>query len=360
MPATVTGNGSGSESSSGNIILDSPTTSLTYAGDMFVAVIAYRGNAAFTVPAGWTKNEEENTGNTTEETTGSISSVMVATKVLAPGDFPLPEDYTFTRTGGGVATGIIYRLRGVGKTLPIDVSSSFTLAAANTNVSPLPGITTSEDDELLFMVVSLARNCEPTNFVATTPATLTRIAWFGTATGANVDVGIARATKTTAGATGNFGVTAGASARHCAAVIAIKAQLSDTIAPAVVSAAGTVVNPSVRLGSIVIEPNVVAKGTVVNPSIVLGSVVVSPAPASVVGVVVDPLISTSSVSITPAQASASGIVVDPVVKGELVVSSEPADAKSATSLELVEISQGPLFAPEFPITSVWTPQEALS
>lgn len=352
--------GGGNSVASGNLTLDTPNNSQDK--DLLVAIIAYRSNVAFTVPAGWTKNIEQNGGNAVSETIGSISSLLIASKLLVPGDFPLSDPFTFTRAGGDAAVGVMFSFRGVGQSSPVDVVTSLALAAAGTTVGPALSFTTTEADERLLGVVAGARNALINNFTATTPATLAEVTdWFGTASGAHVDIGYGVGTKTIAGATGNFNASDAASARHVIGVIAIKAALSVLITPSVDSMGFATVAPTTLLGSINLTPTPRGMGlATIVPTLILSSIVATPQPASLGFATVDPVVATSSATIVNPIASFGFATVPPTVDDAVRIT-PTACAMSMISIgPTVAIVQGAAFNPEAPASSSWTAQAAAS
>jgi hypothetical protein len=98
----------------GGVVLTSPdgttwTCPVLKTGDLFVAMIAYRSNAAFSLPSGWSLvATQQSSGNTLTVTSTSIGSGLMAYCVY---DAASPPGYTFTRTAGNVAYGrlAVYR-----------------------------------------------------------------------------------------------------------------------------------------------------------------------------------------------------------------------------------------------------------
>lgn len=219
----------------GNLTLAEPAG--VQEGDLLVAVISYRSNASFANTGSiWTKQEEENSGNTTANSTGSIGSGVAFWGIRGSS----APDLTFERTGGNVARGCIiaYRPDDAGDTFEIDTSTSLTLAAASTSFT-MSGFTPAQDATLLVWCGFGARNTtlsafdaatDPTTASGTTTDTTTdpyfdtwlRRVTSGTATGADCTIAIADAVQETATATGNFTYTAGSSARHAGAVLAFR------------------------------------------------------------------------------------------------------------------------------------------
>ena len=221
--------------SGGNLTLAEPAG--VQEGDLLVAVISYRSNASFANTGSiWTKQEEENSGNTTANSTGSIGSGVAFWGIRGSS----APDLTFERTGGNVARGCIiaYRPDDAGDTFEIDTSTSLTLAAASTSFT-MSGFTPAQDATLLVWCGFGARNTtlsafdaatDPTTASGTTTDTTTnpyydtwlRRVTSGTSTGADCTIAIADAVQETATATGNFTYTAGSSARHAGAVLAFR------------------------------------------------------------------------------------------------------------------------------------------
>lgn len=209
---------------SGNITLTEPAGVIQ--GDLLVACISYRSNAAFTKPSGWTDITSQNTGNTTANGTGSIGSGFMA-YIRRGSSAP---SLVFTRTAGDVAIGRIVAYRDSDSSGTLVTQTSATLGTAATAIS-VSGVTTSNDRDLIVVAACGARNSTFTNFdTATDPATASSTnsgqtaapiagTWqeradSGTTTGADCSLGIADAVRATAGATGNITITASSSARH--------------------------------------------------------------------------------------------------------------------------------------------------
>lgn len=205
---------------SGDLTLTEPAG--VQAGDLLVACISYRSNAAFTEPTGWTNTDSENTGNVTVNATGSIASAHMS-HIVRGGSAP---SLVWTRTAGDLARGAILAYRRTdGGTPAFDQASSSTLASASTTGSTT-GITTVEEDTLLIMLEAGASNVTCSNARATDPA---QADWAehtdaGSTNGADGRLAISSATKVTAGATGTFQWTASASRRHATIVGAFRAK----------------------------------------------------------------------------------------------------------------------------------------
>jgi hypothetical protein len=128
---------------SGNLTLTEPA-SICRAGDLLVAIIAYRSNVAFANPAGstWTTiATQQSSGNTNTTAASGIGSGHVAYHLRGAST---PTDRVFTRTLGDVALGGIFAFRYVDQSTPIDNSASITIAAASTTANTLnlwtPGV----------------------------------------------------------------------------------------------------------------------------------------------------------------------------------------------------------------------------
>ncbi len=202
---------------SGDLLLTEPSGAQN--GDLLVACIAYRSNVAFAAPAGWTIANQQSSGNTNTSATG-IASGLLAYQVRngAP-------SLTFTRTGGGVAAGAISVYRPSRGLAELEAAVGVTLGSNGTSVSST-GITASLADELLVM---LAAGVDPFSALGSYAAATdpTAASWTerldsANASGVGVRIGIASATKTTSGATGNLSYTTGTSSRHAIITAAFK------------------------------------------------------------------------------------------------------------------------------------------
>jgi hypothetical protein len=91
-------------SNSGNITLTIGSASaVPQEGDLLIAHIAYRGNAPFSAPAGWTIHEQASDANTARSDFISRHGGLVASIIRGPSN----PSSTFTRTGGANAIGRI-------------------------------------------------------------------------------------------------------------------------------------------------------------------------------------------------------------------------------------------------------------
>lgn len=183
-------------------------------------------------------------------------------------------------------------------------------------------------------------------------------------------------------------LTSGATTAGSYAVMGVEVDTSAasggvTVEPAVVTAAGAVVTPTVVLGSVTITPTAVAAvGAVVAPTVVLGSITITPSVIDAVGAVIDPTVDIGGggTLVTPAAIDAVGAVVDPTLFfGSLTASPAPvaavgsvvnpsivtgggeilvpsvAEAASETTIEEILVGSGWKFGTQAPLSSVWTP-----
>lgn len=196
---------------SGDNVLAEPSGMAS--GDLMVAMLAYRSNAAFTAPSGWTLVAQHSTGNT--DASAGIASGGMWWKFY-PGS---ASSHTFTRTAGDICFGRIYAYSGVtasGNTA-VDVSASTLLAAISSTITLEP-LTTTTDNELIVAFAAHADQGSAMSFVAATDPTgnsginidtsaASTLTWFlrqkdSTAQGADGGFGAADCVKATAGSTG--------------------------------------------------------------------------------------------------------------------------------------------------------------
>lgn len=133
------------------------------------------------------------------------------------------------------------------------------------------------------------------------------------------------------------------------------------VAPAEAAAAGSVVAPTIVLGSLTIGPAAAAAvGAVVAPGILSGSIAVTPAVAAAVGTVVDPTVEIEGGSevVSPAAAEAVGDVAAPTITfGSVTVAPTVAEAIGATVDPTVIEAPGRRFGPlDEPLSPFWTPE----
>jgi hypothetical protein len=209
-------------SASGNLTLSEPAG--IAAGDLMLACIAYRSNAAFTVPGDWNLVATQQSSGDTDATNGIASGLMMW-KVRG-GSAPT---LTFNRTAGDVAIGLIIAYTGGHATTPYDTGSAATAGALSVAVSTA-GFNTAEAGELIVAMTAAGDTLNVSAFdAATDPATAsgaldtvslpTAGTWieredFSTGTGADTGLGIADAIRASAGATGTISATISGTGRH--------------------------------------------------------------------------------------------------------------------------------------------------
>lgn len=217
------------EVASGDLTLTEPAG--VQAGDLLIACIAYRGSAAFSLPAGWSLVRQESSGDTVSPT-GGIGSGLMAW-INRGGSAPA---LTFTRTAGDVALGNIDAWRPADATKPATLTASVatTLGAASTTVATGSGFSTLIANELLVIAGWQGDNVAASAYSDSSGATWAERQDSNTTTGADTGLAIATATKATAGAITNFQYTAsGTAARHviiAAAFRETKVLTADTVA----------------------------------------------------------------------------------------------------------------------------------
>jgi hypothetical protein len=237
MPWGVPKIGSLVEVASGNITLTEPAS--VAQGDLMVACIGYRSNAAFTLPSGWTLCAPQQSSGDTDATNGIASGVMayIVRGASAP-------SLVFTRTGGDVAQGRIISYSGGGSS-PYVTGSSATLGSASATVTTAT-LTTPHANCLIVAMSSAGDTLSASAFdAATDPTTAsgatdtttapTAGTWIeradnSTGTGADHGLAIADAVRATAGATGTIQATISASARHVMIAAVFTQQNAPTVA----------------------------------------------------------------------------------------------------------------------------------
>ena len=246
MAWTFVGISNATTAASGNITLTEPAG--CQAGDMLIACISFRSNAAFSMPSGWTQIHQENSGNTENVTiSNAIASGLMA---YIKRGAATPADRTFTRTGGDVAFGRIVAIRSDEGGVDFDASVGLTMAAASTAVNTVSGITTAEANEFLVFMIGGADDGSASSYAAATDPTTgwTERADTSTTTGADTNLVVATAEKATAGATGAFSATHSDSARHVAIVAAFKQVASLSAEAGTYTTTGVnVTNPGINL-----------------------------------------------------------------------------------------------------------------
>lgn len=219
-------------SASGNYTLTEPSG--VQQGDVLVVDFATRSNVIYT-NADWTFPQSDTTGNTTNNTTGSIVSYQTGYCIRGSS----APSYTFNRTGGSRCLGTVraYRSSRAG-TPSFDTSAEVAMASAGTTVTLTGGVTTTDIDELLVTAVYGARANTVSNMDGTTEVTgnsgatdTTTPPVLGTWTersdrnnGTSPTVALAcyDTIKRTAGSTGNLTATESQSARHGMTAMAFK------------------------------------------------------------------------------------------------------------------------------------------
>lgn len=212
---------------SGNITLAEPAGIAV--GDLMVVCIAYRSNAAFTVPGDWNLVATQQSSGDTDATNGIASGVMMW--CIRGGSAPT---LTFNRTAGDVAQGRIIAYTGASVT-PYDTGAAATNPGASANVS-VSAITTAEAGELVVAMVSCGDNLSTSAFASgadtqsgatdttTAPTNNTWIERADTGTNTGADSGLAIADNVwSAAATKTPSATVSAAARHVMVVGAFKA-----------------------------------------------------------------------------------------------------------------------------------------
>jgi hypothetical protein len=230
----------------GNLTLAEPSGIAQ--GDLMVCCIAYRSNAAFTVPGDWDLVATQQSSGDTDATDGIASGVMMwcVRGSSAP-------TLTFNRTGGDVALGRIIAYSGVQRTSPYDTGSANTLAVSSVTATTGTFSTALANELIVAMAVAGDEPDTSSAFDAatdpTTPsgATDTTTAptvgtWIeradsSTGTGADTALAIADAIRGTAGATGTIQCTHSAASRAVMIAGAWKIDVAPTISPNTADAA---------------------------------------------------------------------------------------------------------------------------
>lgn len=209
------------EAASGNVTLNEPAG--TAQGDLIVACIAFRSNAAFTLPTGgeWAFVATQQSSGDTDAIEG-IASGLMAYCVRGAN----PPNYVFTRTAGDVAHGRTLAYRGVNTSSPYNTGGATTLGTIGEPA--LTGFTAAAGDLLVAMISHGDNSLTATMDAATDPGTAsngtdittepTVGTWIerhdlGDNSGADVGIFIADAVKTGAGATGDFSADAATTTR---------------------------------------------------------------------------------------------------------------------------------------------------
>lgn len=220
---TLVGIGSAATALSGNVSPVAPAGGQK--GDLYVAIIAFRSNAAFAAPAGWTIHQQQSTGNVSTTASTAIGSGLIAS--IVRGD--AAPATAFTRTAGDVALAriLIYRAN---NGIPRFMTSSSSTAAANATALSTAELNITSKDTLIVAGFCGADNTTVSTFDAATDPTTASAAtnttspptagtWYeradaSTTSGADTALGVADAVKATTGLTGAITCTAGAASRH--------------------------------------------------------------------------------------------------------------------------------------------------
>lgn len=213
----------------GDFTMTEPASSA--AGDLMIACIGWRGNAAVTLDASWTLVATQQNSGDTDATNGIASGAMYW--IVRGSSAPV---LTGTRTAGDVLQARVISYTGASPT-PFDTGSANTLAVASqTNTTGT--ITTAQAGELLVALSSAGDNLTHSAFdAATAPSTEsgasdtttapTNGTWIqrtenGNGTGADHGLATADAIMTTAGATGTIQTTVSGVGQHVLIVGAFK------------------------------------------------------------------------------------------------------------------------------------------
>lgn len=217
---------------SGDYTLSEPTGAQQ--DDILVVDIAIRSNVLHT-NADWTFPQSDSSGNTTNNTTGSIVSYQTGYCIRGSS----APSYVFAKTGGSrcLATVRAYRSSRAG-TPVFDTSAEVAMGAASGTVTLTGGVTTAEPGELLVTGVFGARANTVSNMDGATEVTgnsgstdtttpPTRGTWIersdrNNGTSPTVALACYDAVKISAGSTGNLTATESQSARHGMTVMAFK------------------------------------------------------------------------------------------------------------------------------------------
>jgi hypothetical protein len=197
---------------SGNLTLNAPSSGAE--GNLYVAVIGYRGTADFTLPSGWNLVAQQTDGDT--DSTDGIASAVMAWIIRGASE----PSFVFTRTAGDVATGYVMRFTGSFDSNSLDKQTSATAGSIAATVVAT-GFTTTAASHIVGFLANGDNDTTMTSLVAATnPTTTTERADSGSNTGADVHVGAYEAAGPTAGATGNFTGTQGAADGRMAIIVA--------------------------------------------------------------------------------------------------------------------------------------------
>ena len=215
---------------SGNYTLSEPAN--VQENDILTAHFAIRSNVLH-ANADWANPQGDASGNTTNNTTGSIASYQAFYCFRGSS----PPSYLFTKTGGSRCLGTVAAWRSSIPGVPrFDTSAELAMGAAGTSMTLSGGIVTAEALELLVAGVMAARANTVSNMDGATEVTgnsgstdasshpkvntWTERSDRNNGTSPTVGLAIFDVVKETAGSTGNLTVTQSQSARHGMTVMA--------------------------------------------------------------------------------------------------------------------------------------------
>lgn len=208
------------ESSSGPLTLSEPAGA--QAGDILLALVAMRGSASLSPPAGWYEIAQANEGNTSTTASNSVASIAAfwtRRGASAPA-------LTFGRTGGDVARGVILAIQDARDSgSPLDGPPSINTLAMNSTTVTTNALTPANDRSLLVFAVAGADNTTVSGYAAALDPTSGWVEQHdsNTTTGADTTLAVATALKAISGPTGVIQAVAGVSSRHAALAFAIGA-----------------------------------------------------------------------------------------------------------------------------------------
>lgn len=348
--------------------------------DILVVDIAIRSNVLHT-NADWTFPQSDASGNTTNNTTGSIVSYQTG-YCIRGGSAP---SYVFAKTGGSRCLGTVRAYRSSVAGVPrFDTSAELAMGSAGTALTLTGGVTTAEALELLVTGVFGARANTVSNMDGATEVTgnsgatnttnnpllntWTERSDRNNGTSPTVALACYDVVKETAGSTGDLTATESQSARHGMTVMAFMHPLSSislqppakqlvlsTVAPSVTVSAHRDISPAAaQLTLSAVAPSVSvaahvnispAAGQLVfssaAPAVALSqSVSISPTAAQLVLSSVAPTIArTDNVAIQPGKADLVLSTAAPAVVQTTGVNASPAAAQLSLSTTAPIVAQ---------------------
>lgn len=127
-----------------------------------------------------------------------------------------------------------------------------------------------------------------------------------------------------------------------------------TLTPSAVTAAWSVVAPTITIGTVTLTPSsVTGAWTVVDPTVVIGAVTLTPAAVAAVLGVPAPTVATGALTLTPAAVTASFGVVNPTVV-LATISLTPASVVAAFGVVAPTIVQGGVTVTPSAVTAAWS------